>query len=74
MTPLHLELIPDQRPTCAVNGMPHPRAVCSYIITGMKLCGHTGECQHKRQPPDTGAAIAAVSAAHAAGIIDMSEE
>ncbi|MBM2884872.1 hypothetical protein JFK97_10785 [Chromobacterium phragmitis] len=29
---------------------------------------------HLEQTPDTGAAIAAVNAAHAAGIIDMSEE
>ncbi|WP_145964069.1 hypothetical protein [Chromobacterium phragmitis] len=74
MNPHHLELIPDQRPTCAVHGMPHPRAICSQIITGMKFCGHDGECQHKRQPADTGAALAAVNAAHAAGTIDMSEE
>lgn len=29
---------------------------------------------HLEQTPDTGAAVAAVNAAHAAGIIDMSEE
>ncbi|PRP68468.1 hypothetical protein BUE93_22220 [Chromobacterium amazonense] len=54
--------------------MPLPRAICSQIITGMKYCGHAGECQHKRQPADTGAAIAAVNAAHAAGDLNLGEQ
>lgn len=35
------------KPTCKVNGMVAPMAMCGHIIVGMKYCGFTGDCQHK---------------------------
>lgn len=39
------------RPTCSVGGMIRPGAMCGQVIVGGKLCGYSGECQHKSAPP-----------------------
>lgn len=35
------------KPTCKVNGMIQPGAMCGSVIVGLKYCGFTGDCQHK---------------------------
>lgn len=45
-----------EKPTCAVNGMLGPRAMCGSVIVGLKYCGHKGECEHKIAPPPAPAA------------------
>ena len=34
--------------TCTVGGLLRPGVMCGSVIVGGKLCGHNGECQHKR--------------------------
>jgi hypothetical protein len=35
------------KPTCKVHGMIQPRAMCGFVIVGLKYCGYTGDCEHK---------------------------
>lgn len=46
----------QQTKQCAVHGLvvaPRgrmPGAMCGYVITGGKLCGFSGQCEHQREP------------------------
>lgn len=37
-----------EKPTCAVQGVVRPGAMCASIIVGGVQCGSSGECEHKR--------------------------
>jgi hypothetical protein len=39
---------PVAKPLCKVGGMPAPGRMCPKVIVGGKLCGFTGECEHKQ--------------------------
>jgi len=41
----------SDKPTCAVRGLIRRGAMCSQIISGGKLCGYTGKCEHQRPKP-----------------------
>lgn len=46
-----IEIKHQEMPLCGVGGMIAPGAMCGSVIVGMKYCGYTGECQHKREQP-----------------------
>ena len=38
----------EEEATCAVDGMIRPGVMCGSVIVGGKLCGHNGQCEHRR--------------------------